>query len=95
MIGHTAHLEGCTVGDGFLIGSGSVVLNARDHKAGAGVGAGTIVAEGKTVPTGHIRARRARTGPSPAPELKAWVAEAVELYRELALRHGAQLRHLE
>ena len=40
VIGHNAHLEGCVVEDGCLIGSGSVTLNR------VVVGAGSIVAAG-------------------------------------------------
>ena len=47
MIGHNAHLEGCTSGDECLIGSGSIVLNRAVVRSGAGVGAAALVPEAK------------------------------------------------
>src|SRR5215471_21142235 len=42
-IGHLAHLEGCTVEDGALIGTGSVVLHRAIVRSGALVGAAALV----------------------------------------------------
>lgn len=50
VVGHLAHLEGCTVGDDCLIGSGSVVLPRAVIEAGALVGAGAVVPNGMVVP---------------------------------------------
>ncbi len=44
VVGHNAHLEGCTVDDNCLIGSGSVILH-RAH-----VGSGALVAASAMVP---------------------------------------------
>ena len=44
VVGHKAHLEGCTVDDNCLIGSGSVILH-RAH-----VGSGALVAASAMVP---------------------------------------------
>lgn len=49
-IGHNAHLEGCTVEDGALVGSGSVVLHNVIVGAGALVGAGAVVANNTVIP---------------------------------------------
>src|SRR5262245_29983731 len=40
VVGHNAHLEGCRIGDGCLIGSGSTVLNRVVVEPGGGVAAG-------------------------------------------------------
>jgi len=52
VIGHNVHLEGCTIHDDSLVGSGSVVL----HRAVVGplalVGAGAVVGNDKVVPRG-------------------------------------------
>ncbi len=50
VVGHIAHLEGCTVEDGCLIGSGSVVLHRVVVRTGALVGAGAVVPNGTEVP---------------------------------------------
>ena len=54
MIGHLAHLEGCTVEDGALVGTGSIVLHRAIVRTGALVGAGAVV------PERHGGARAAR-----------------------------------
>jgi carbonic anhydrase/acetyltransferase-like protein (isoleucine patch superfamily) len=50
VIGHNVHLEGCIIGDGALIGSGSVVLNLARIGEGALVGAGAVVSNKVVVP---------------------------------------------
>jgi len=50
VVGHLAHLEGCVVEDGSLIGSGSVVLHGAIVRSGALVGAGAVVANALEVP---------------------------------------------
>ncbi len=54
VIGHLAHLEGCTVHDGSLIGSGSVVLHAAVVESGALVGANAVVPNNMVVPSGAM-----------------------------------------
>lgn len=53
-IGHAAVLHGCTVGEGVIIGMGTVVLNGAVIGAGALVAAGAVVLEGTRVPTGSL-----------------------------------------
>jgi carbonic anhydrase/acetyltransferase-like protein (isoleucine patch superfamily) len=50
VVGHRAHLEGCTVEDDCLIGSGSVLLHRVLVRSGALVGAGAVVSPGTEVP---------------------------------------------
>ncbi len=54
VVGHLAHLEGCTVEDRCLIGSGSVVLHDVVVRSGALVGAGAVVSNGTEVPAGAM-----------------------------------------
>jgi carbonic anhydrase/acetyltransferase-like protein (isoleucine patch superfamily) len=54
VIGHLAHLEGCTVEDGALVGTGSVVLHRVVVRTGALVGAAALVPNGMEVPSGAI-----------------------------------------
>lgn len=51
VVGHNAHLEGCTIEDDCLVGSGSVVLHRVVVRSGALVGAGALVPNGTEVPS--------------------------------------------
>lgn len=51
VIGHLVHLEGCTIEDGALVGTGSVVLHDAIVRSGALVGAGAVVSGGMEVPS--------------------------------------------
>ncbi|HEU5271395.1 MAG TPA: gamma carbonic anhydrase family protein [Jatrophihabitans sp.] len=93
VVGHNAHLEGCRVADGCLIGSGSIVLNRARLEPGSGVGAAALVPEGTVVPSGQI-ALGVPARPRPAPELSSWVAEAAQHYVGLAERFRHELRRL-
>lgn len=50
VIGHLAHLEGCTVEDRALIGVGSIVLHRVLVGNGATVAAGAVVTNGTRIP---------------------------------------------
>ncbi len=50
VVGHLAHLEGCVIHDGVLIGTGSTVLHDAVVESGALVGAGAVVPNNMTVP---------------------------------------------
>ncbi|MHB8439055.1 MAG: gamma carbonic anhydrase family protein [Acidimicrobiales bacterium] len=54
VIGHIVHLEGCTLEDDCLIGSGAVVLHHVVVGAGALVGAGAVVPNRVQVPPGAL-----------------------------------------
>ena len=54
VIGHIAHLEGCTVENGSLVGSGSVILHRAVIHSGALVGAGAVVPNDMAVPSGAM-----------------------------------------
>lgn len=54
VIGHCAHLEGCTVEDDTLIGSGSVVLHNAVIRSGSMVAASALVPMGTEVPSGAV-----------------------------------------
>lgn len=53
-VGHNAVVHGCTIGDGSLIGMGSVVLNGAVIGAGCLVAGGAVVLEGTVVPDGML-----------------------------------------
>jgi carbonic anhydrase/acetyltransferase-like protein (isoleucine patch superfamily) len=94
VVGHLAHLEGCTVHDDALIGSGSVVLHRAMVHSGALVGAGAVVPNGMDVPTGAmalgVPARLRLDCVAPGEFL-----EGVDLYVENGRRYRHTLRRLE
>jgi len=53
-IGHLAHLEGCIIENGALVGTGSIVLHRAIVRSGALVGAGAVVPNDMEVPTGAM-----------------------------------------
>ena len=55
VVGHNAHLEGCTIHDDSLVGSGATVLHRAEVGPHALVGACALVGNGKIVPP-HARA---------------------------------------
>ena len=86
VVGHLAHLEGCTIGNRCLVGSNSVVLNRVVIEDGALVAAGALVAEGTLVPADHRALgvpARIRAGAGTA----AFVESAVAMYVENARRY--------
>ena len=54
VIGHLAHMEGCTLEDDCLVGSGSVVLHYAVIGRGATVGANAVVPNKMIVPPGAL-----------------------------------------
>ena len=54
VVGHGAILHGCTIGDGCMIGMGSIVMNRVNLGYGCLVGAGTLITEGKKFPPGSL-----------------------------------------
>lgn len=49
-IGHMVMLHGCTIGEGSLVGIGSIILNGAKIGKGCLIGANTLIAEGKEIP---------------------------------------------
>jgi carbonic anhydrase/acetyltransferase-like protein (isoleucine patch superfamily) len=95
VIGHLVHLEGCTIEDGSLVGSGSIVLHDAVVRSGALVGAGAVVSPRTEVPS---RARAlgipARIKPdSVNPEVD--IALAAQSYVERGRWYRKELRRLD
>jgi carbonic anhydrase/acetyltransferase-like protein (isoleucine patch superfamily) len=93
VVGHNAHLEGCVIEDGCLIGSGSVTLNR------AVVGAGSIVAAAALVPEGFIVPPRSLVAGVPASIKRSGVdssrtEDAVRTYINTARHHRQGLRRI-
>ena len=54
VVGHVAHMEGCTIGDDVLVGSGSIILHYAVIGTGATVGANAVVPNKMEVPPGAL-----------------------------------------
>lgn len=94
VVGHLAHLEGCTVEDGALIGSGSLVLHDAVVRTGALVGAGALVPGRMEVPTGSMALgvpARIRPDAVAADAFR----ENVTNYVDNARRYRAELRRID
>jgi carbonic anhydrase/acetyltransferase-like protein (isoleucine patch superfamily) len=93
VVGHNAHLEGCVVEDGCLVGSGAVVLNR------AVIGAGSIVAAAALVPEGFIAPPRSLIAGVPGTVKRtdvdaARIKEAVQTYLHTSRQHRVGLRRI-
>ena len=53
-VGHNAHLEGCHIHDGALVGSGALVHHKATIQTGALIAAGAVVTHGTVVPSGAL-----------------------------------------
>jgi carbonic anhydrase/acetyltransferase-like protein (isoleucine patch superfamily) len=93
VVGHNAHLEGCVVEDGCLIGSGSVTLNRVVVGAGSIVAAAALVPEGFVVPLGSLVAGVPATIKRSGIDA-SWTQESVRHYVETAREHRKGLRRL-
>lgn len=94
VVGHNAHLEGCTVERRCLIGSGSVTLNRAVVRAGSIVGASALVPEDFEVPPNTmalgvpVRLRTTKVDPS-------WMDYAVQSYIDAGARYRSELRRID
>ncbi len=87
-IGHLVMLHGCTIGDGTLLGIGSVVLNGARIGRNSIVGAGSLVTEGKEFPDGVLLVGR------PAKVARELTAEQIAGLKPMAVHYIEQLhRH--
>jgi carbonic anhydrase/acetyltransferase-like protein (isoleucine patch superfamily) len=80
-IGHLVHLEGCTIEDGSLVGSGSIVLHRVIVRTGAQVAANAVVTGGLEVPSGALAVgvpARIKEGGAHSAELKRSAIHYVE-----------------
>lgn len=95
VVGHNAHLEGCTVGDHCLVGSGSILLNYATVGDGSVIGAGAVVTEHADIPASSLAVGiPARARPAPA-EAAEWVRFGVDEYLTNSTVYRDQLRRLD
>jgi carbonic anhydrase/acetyltransferase-like protein (isoleucine patch superfamily) len=89
-IGHNAVVHGCTVGDGTLIGMGSVILSGAVIGEGCLIAGGAVVLGGTEIPAGSLiagvpaKVRRALTD-----EERAGLIANAEIYLGHARTHAA------
>jgi carbonic anhydrase/acetyltransferase-like protein (isoleucine patch superfamily) len=95
-LGHHACIEGCVVGDGALVGTGSIMLQRSRVGDGAVLAAGSVLLEGQQVPAGKLAAG------SPAVVKKdvsgssaEWAVKPAAHYRERAAAYREGLRRLD
>ncbi len=95
VVGHRAHLEGCVVEDGCLIGSGSLVLNRARVETGAVVAAAALVREDMVIPAGALALGVPATIREGAGlRQREWISRAVKGYVQLASQHRAGTRRI-
>ena len=94
VIGHLAHLEGCTIHDGALVGSASVVLHGAVVETLALVGANALVPGGMTVPTGAM-ALGTPAKLRPDSVTRDMIAIGMQSYVDRARRYRAELHRLD
>ena len=94
VVGHVAHMEGCLIEDGALIGSGSIVLPRARIGRGALVAAGAVVPNDVVVPALALaRGVPAKIVEGAAPQ--DVIADSVATYRHNAAWYNASLRRLD
>ena len=94
VIGHLAHLEGCTIRDRVLIGVGSVVLHRALIEEGATVGAGAVVTNDMVVP-GAALAVGVPALVKPGRSNAALISAMAQVYVDNAARYRRGLRRLD
>lgn len=92
-IGHAAILHGCTIGEGTLVGMGSVIMNGAKIGKGCFVAAGSLVTEGKEFPDGTmIMGRPAKVTRSLTPQEAERLLASAAHYRANAKRFAKGLK---
>ena len=91
-VGHGAILHSCRVGDGALIGMGSILLGGSAVGKGALIGAGSLVPPGARIPAGHLAlGRPARTVRPLTANEKSGLKKNARQYVLYARRHKQSL----
>lgn len=94
VVGHLVHLEGCTIEDDSLVGSGSTVLHRAVVRQGGFVAAQALVAPGTEVPAGGLALgvpAKIREGGADADAIR----HAVDVYVANGARYAKGLRRLD
>jgi carbonic anhydrase/acetyltransferase-like protein (isoleucine patch superfamily) len=95
VVGHLVHLEGCTIEDGALVGSNSVVLHDAIVRTEALVGAGAVVSSGMEVPSRAMALGIPAKIRPDAVEPETMIRLGMLSYVERAAQYRAHLRRLD
>lgn len=94
-IGHRVMLHGCIIGEGSLIGIGSVVLNGASIGRNCLVGAQSLITEGKRFPDNSlIMGSPAKVVRELTPQEVARIALSAQVYVQNAARFCSELKAL-
>lgn len=93
-VGHLAHLEGCTIEDGALVGTASVVLHEAVVSRGALVGANAVVTNRMVVPPNAMALGVPAKIRENASSYEANLRDA-ENYVERGKRYRAEMRRID
>jgi len=92
-VGHKCMLHGCTIGEGSLIGIGSIILNGAKIGKSCLIGANSLITEGKEIPDKSL------VMGSPGKVIRnidnkaiAMMAHNIESYVNRAVRYKAELK---
>ena len=94
VIGHNAHLEGCTIEPHSLVGSGSIVLHRCVVGPHSLVGANAVVTNGTVVPP-HAQALGIPAKIKPDSVVEGQFRPAVLMYVSNGKRYREELRRLD
>lgn len=94
VVGHLVHLEGCTIAERCLIGSGSILLNQVEIGKGAVVAAGAVVREGTIVAPYTLVAGVPSTERGSAIAFSERIQGSVERYVARGAQYSTDLRQL-
>jgi len=93
-VGHRVILHGCTIGDGCLVGMGSVVMDHAVLEPGCLLAAGSLVPEGKVLRSGYLYAGSpARERRELSEKEKAFLIWSANHYVDLADKHNESNKH--
>ncbi len=93
-VGHCAHLEGCTVENGALVGSNSTVLHEAVVGSGALVGANALVPGGMYVPERSMALGVPAKIHPEAVDSEVLIVPGAQSYTERGRRYSAELRRI-
>ncbi len=94
VVGHLAHLEGCVIDDGALVGSGSIVLHQAHVATGATVAAGAVVRNRTDVPAGALALGVPAAVRPDASDVDSIVTKAAQ-YVDNARRYRREMRRID
>lgn len=90
VIGHLAHIEDASIGDGCLVGVSAAVLTGARMHSGSAAAAGAVLTGALEVPAG-MRAQGVPARLVPAAGIREAMIDAARRYAEMAQRYVAEL----